>query len=144
MDGWVVGAVFGLAVGFVAGGAVCFWLDLGRVSPEEMDAARDEAATLAKRFESLKEVNAETAAAVGRANDRHQAAEKRRVETMGLLEAERKAREQDGVTSKAREGQLIAERDSLRRTIEVRGAEAMLQYEIMAEWLRSHGYTVEG
>jgi hypothetical protein len=110
--------------------------------------ARDRLGDLAEQdhaaIERLKELNADTAAAVGRANDRHQRAERKLAETWSLLEAEKAGREQDGITATARYGQLVAERDALRRKLEVRGAEAGLMFEIMAEWLRSHGYKVEG
>jgi hypothetical protein len=86
----------------------------------------------------------ESGLAHGRADDRHQRAEKKLAECWGLLEAEKAGRLQDGVTAQARYGQLVAERDALRRKLEVRGAEAGLMFEVMAEWLRSHGYEVKG
>jgi hypothetical protein len=82
--------------------------------------------------------------ALGRADDRHQRAEKKLAECWGLLEAEKAGRLQDGVTAQARYGQLVAERDALRRKLEVRGAELGMMLEVMAEWLRSHSYKVEG
>ena len=97
-----------------------------------------------KAIERLKGQVRESGLALGRANDRHTAAEKRCVDAWKALETEKVAREQDGITATARYGQLVAERDALRRKLEVRGAELGMMLEVMAEWLRSHSYKVEG
>jgi hypothetical protein len=135
---------FLVGVIIVLGLAVCALAALWESARKERNSVVAIADDYYRTILQLEKQVRESGLAHGRADDRHQRAEKKLAECWGLLEAEKAGRLQDGVTAQARYGQLVAERDALRRKLEVRGAEAGLMFEVMAEWLRSHGYEVKG
>jgi hypothetical protein len=138
-------ALVTLTVPLVAFAGLWGWeLTRRRKATLERDTARRERDAARKDRDQYSKAAGEWCADHSRAQTARTAAEKRCVEAWKALETEKAGREQDGVTAQARYGQLVAERDALRRKLEVRGAEAGLMFEVMAEWLRSHGYKVEG